>query len=94
MRAGPGILGPSRAMFRHCWPVFPVRLYLPTLDARFVGNKVEDVEVRLVSHAVVVERESSVVSRYRRLLEYSTASNMQSYIGIAVMRACLCVSSL
>ena len=67
---------------------------LPASDARFVGNKVEDVEVRLVSHAVVVERESSVVSRYRRLLEYSTASNMQSYIGIAVMRACLCVSSL
>jgi len=59
-------------VFRHC---FCVRANLPAFDARFVGNKIEDVEVGLVSHTVVVERESSVIGRYRRVLEYSTTSS-------------------
>ena len=53
---------------------YSLRADLPTFDARFVSNKIEDVEVCLVSHAVVVERKSSVVGRHWCLFKYSTTS--------------------
>ena len=41
---------------------------LPAPDTGFVADKVEDVEVCLVSDAVVVERKPSIVRRNRRVL--------------------------
>lgn len=54
---------------------------LPVVDAcRLVGDKIEDVEVCLVSHTVVVKRQSSVVCWHRRLLEYSLYSNITPHV--------------